>query len=403
MLSRVYCILFVLFLFMPTLQFSLNILPNTTLIGKELDFPEDQWSWAGWLDGSFQDQYTKRRDIRLGLRDYFVKTYNQLQYTLFNRITSTTGTNVVIGKDNWLYEKVYIDKFNTASRDDGSLIDARVQRLRKLQDQLEGMGIVFVYVIAPSKAELYPEYIPDNLRKEPLAPGIKTDYQQTVASFEKYGVYFVDSHTLLWNEKQENGHQLFGPSGVHWNKYAAYLAWKNLASVVNDKLRVPLQLPPLDHVESRTSEPVEADLGGVLNLWERSLTSPETDYPVFALPPTTNSEKPSILLVGDSFLFTLVDIIQRAKLATDVDAWYYFKRHFKYLLSEGHLKDSPMGSSVPSVETPMDKSTLDWQNQLFGKDMVILVASESGLPALGFDFIEEASAAIERLAGGKKL
>ena len=398
MLLRIYCLLFVLILFLPTLQHSLNILPSTILVGKEEAPPKVDWSASGWLDGSFQEHYSKRRDSRLGLRDYLVKTYNQLHYSLFHRITSTTGTDVIIGKDNWLYEKVYIDKFNTASRDDGSLIDARIQGLRYLQDQLENLGIAFVYVIAPSKAELYPEYIPDNLRKEPLAPGSVTDYQQARASLEKHGVHFVDSHTLLLNEKQDKGYQLFGSSGVHWNKYAAYLALKDLAFLMNDKLRVPLQIPPLDHVESRPSEPVEADLGGVLNLWEKSLTSPVTDYPVFAIQSTVNLEKPSLLIVGDSFLFTLVDIVERAELSSDVDAWYYFKRHFKYLIKEGYKANLPMGSSVPSVDTPMDKRNIDWQNQLFGKDLVVLVASESGLPALGFGFVEATSAAIDKFA-----
>ncbi len=397
MLLRVYCLLFVLILFLPTLQHSLNILPSTTLVGKETDPPRAHWSSTGWLDGSFQEQYSKRRDSRLGLRDYLVKTNNQLHYSLFHRITSTEGTDVVIGKDNWLYEMVYIAKLDTASKDDGSLIDARILGLRKLQDQLEDLGIAFVYVIAASKAELYPEYIPDDLRKESLEPGITTDYQQARASLEKHGVYFVDSHTLFLNEKQEKGYQLFGPSGVHWNKYGAYLAWKNLAPLVNHQLRVPLQIPPLDHIESRPSEPVEADLGGVLNLWDNALTSPVTDYPVFAIDPTANSEKPSILIVGDSFLFTLVDIIKRTDLATDVDAWYYFKRHFKYRLKEGHIMDRPA-----AIDTPMDKRTIDWQNQLFGKDLVILVAAESGLPALGFGFIEEASATIEKFANAQK-
>jgi hypothetical protein len=386
--------LFVLILFLPTIQHSLNILPSTTLIGKEEPPPKVYWSATGWLDGSFQEQYSKRRDSRLGLRDYLVKTYNQLHYSLFHRIVSTTGTDVVIGKDNWLYEMVYITKLDTASKDDGSLIDARIQGLRNLQDQLEDLGIAFVYVIAPSKAEIYPEYIPDNLRKEPLPSGTKTDYQQARASLEKHGVHFVDSHTLFLNEKQNKGYQLFGPSGVHWNKYAAYLAWKNLAPLVNDKLRIQLQIPSLEQIESRPSEPVEADLGGVLNLWERALTSPVTDYPVFAIQPTANSEKPSILIIGDSFLFTLVDIIKRANLATDVDAWYYFKRHFKYRIKEGHIMDRPA-----AVDTPMDTKTIDWHNQLFEKDLVVLVAAESALPVLGFGFIEEALAAIEKFAG----
>ena len=98
---------------------------------------------------------------------------------------------------------------------------------------------------------------------------------------------------------------------MHWNKYGAYLVWKSIASLVKDRLRVPLQIPPLEGIVSRQSEPVEADLGGLINLWDKELTSPETDYPVFTLPPATPVKKPSLLIIGDSFLFTLVDIVEQ--------------------------------------------------------------------------------------------
>lgn len=395
MLLRLYCLLFILVLFLPTLQHSLNILPSTTLIGKEADPPRAQWSAAGWLNGSFQQQYTKRRDSRLGLRDYFIKTYNQLHFSLFHRIVSTTGTNVVIGKDNWLYEDVYIKKFNTASKENGSLINAKVQKLRILQDQLEELGIAFVFVIAPSKAEVYPEYIPENLLNKPLPRGMTTDYQQAITALEKHGIHFVDSHTLFLDEKNKEYH-LFGPSGVHWNKYGAYLAWENIAALVEDHLRVPLHFPALEQIERRPSEPVDADLGGLLNFWDTAFTSPVTDYPVFDIPLTENTEKPSLLIIGDSFLFTLVDTVERAGLAREVDAWYYCKRHYSYP-SQGNKIDT-----TTVIDKPMDLETIDWQNQLFRKDLVILVATEYWLPELGFGFIEEASAALEKFAGGQR-
>jgi hypothetical protein len=389
--------LFVLILFLPALQQNLGILPETLLMGKEESAARPHLSMASWLDGSFQEQYGKRRDGRLGLRDYLVKTNNQIHYSLFRRVVSTTGTDVVIGKNNWLYEMNYIDKLNTATTRDGSLIETKVRSLRRLQDKLEKLGIAFVFVIAPSKAEVYPEYIPDSLRKEPLPADAATDYRQATASLEKHGVRYLDGHALFLNEKQEGGRHLFGPSGTHWNKYGAYLVWKNLVPLVEDRLRVPLRIPPLEKIELRPSEPGEADLGRVLNLWDNSFASPPTDYPVFASPPTSEKKKPSILIIGDSFLFTLVDIVERANLSTDVDAWYYFKRHFKY-----RVKDGRITGQSEAIETPVSKETIDWRKQLLEKDLVILVATEYWLPELGFGFIKPASGAIKRFAKGQK-
>lgn len=391
MLNRFFCVLFILALFLPTLQHSLNLLPSTELMGVEHLPPSPDWTLSGWMDGSFQKKYGKRRDARLGLRSHFIKTYNQLQYTLFHRIVSSSGTSVVIGKDNWLYEQVYITKMHTASKDDGSLVNKRAANLRKLQDALEKRGIALVYVIAPSKAEVYPEYIPDKLLRKQLPPGAGTDYLQAISALKKHGIHVMDSHTLFLKEKEAKEYQLFGPSGVHWNKYGAYLAWKNIVPLVQEHLRVPLQIPALEAVESRPSEPVEADLGRLLNLWNPALTFPKTDYPRFAALPTTTSQKPSLLIVGDSFLFTLVDIVERAALATDVDAWYYFKRHFSYPVNGNRI-------DISSVkETVLDRKQIDWKTQLLNKDLVVLVSTEYWLPELGFGFVEEALAGIEQL------
>lgn len=397
MLLRTFCLLFVVALFLPTLQHSLNILPAIYLAGKETEPPSPSWSITGWLNGTFQNQYTNRRIHRLGLRDYFIKTYNQLHYTLFNRVVSSTGTNVVIGREGWLYEKVYIDKLNTPANDDGSLIDARVHNLRLLQDRLEEMGISFVFIIAPSKAEVYPEYIPEKLLKKPLPPGASTDYRQARVALERQGVNFVDSHTLFLEEKQKKSYQLFGPAGVHWNKYGAYLAWKSLASRVNEQIKVPLRIPPVKQVESRPSEPLEADLGRLLNLWNPVFTSRKTDYPVFAPQPVQGSKKPSILIIGDSFLFTLIDIVAQGEISTDVDAWYYFKRHFNYPAQGGGIN-----ISTPA-EAPMDQGNIDWHNQLLNKNLVVLVQTEYWLPELGFGFVEEALTATGQLKNSLNL
>ncbi len=395
MFVRICCLLFVLVLFLPTIQDSFNFLPSTYLVGVEGDPPRAKWSTESWLDGSFQKQYTKRRDSRLGLRSYFVKTYNQIHYSLFSRVVSRSGTNVVIGKEKWLYEKVYVEKLNKVAWDDGSLIKERAQKLRILQDQLEALGIAFVFVVAPSKAEVYPEYIPNKLKKEALAPGTATDYSQAIEALQKNGVHFLDGPALFLEEKEEKGYQLFGSSGVHWNRYGAYLAWRDLAPLVNERINVPLQVPPLLRVESRPSELVEADLGGLLNIWDSAFSAPVTDYPLF-VDVLEKREKPSILIVGDSFLFTLIGTVETAALSTDVDAWYYFKRHFKYP-TEGDR----INSKTP-IETVMDRKAIDWQNQLLNKDLVVLVATEYWLPVLGFGFVEETSAAIERLSNGEK-
>jgi hypothetical protein len=203
-------------------------------------------------------------------------------------------------------------------------------------------------------------------------------------------VNVVDSHTLFMQEK-DRGYELFGSSGTHWNKYGAYLVWKEIVKSVEGRFQPPLQLPYLSDIVRRPSDEIDADLGALLNLWDSSLSSPMTYYPVFNLQEgKQQAKKPSVLLVGDSFLFTLVDIIKRANLSADVDAWYYFKRHFHYPVYDGKLKEL-----TSAVETQMRKDSVEWQDQFFNKDLVILVQTQHWLPDVGFGFVTGALKAIE--------
>ncbi|PIE55877.1 MAG: hypothetical protein CSA34_06955 [Desulfobulbus propionicus] len=391
-LPVVYCAVFIGLLWIPTLQHSLGVLPQVELIGAEPPVPQAELTATAWFTGAFQRQYEQRRNIRFGLRPHLVKSYNQLQYSLFGRVTSGTGTSVIIGDDRWLYERTYVAKLNKPSADDGTLISTRVRQLRRLQDQLKARKKAFAYIIAPSKAEVYPEFIPSlDWLRPPLQENQETDYQQAVKALQQHGVHFVDCHALFARQKKENpALHLFGPGGIHWNKYGVYLAWQELAALLNTQMSQPVRLPPLKAVERRRAEPVEADLGRLLNLWDPVFISRATDYPVFHPQKSQDHrEKPSFLIIGDSFLFTLVAVMAEARLSEEVDALYYFKRSFHYPADNGTI--DPVQVESHSIQG----EPLDWDRLLLHKDAVILLSTEYWLPELGWGFVEAASGALE--------
>ena len=121
MILRILSISFVLFLFLPLVDRNTDFFPEVSLSGAEKRFTETPFTMETWLDGSYQQAMNYYRERKMGLRSYLVKTFNQIHYTLFNRITGASGgrTDVVIGKDNWLYEKAYITKMGIPSGDKG--------------------------------------------------------------------------------------------------------------------------------------------------------------------------------------------------------------------------------------------------------------------------------------------
>ena len=59
----------------------------------------------GWLSGNYQLTHQDYIDQNIGFRNVLVRTYNQMHYSLFD---NARANQVVVGKDNYLYEENYI-------------------------------------------------------------------------------------------------------------------------------------------------------------------------------------------------------------------------------------------------------------------------------------------------------
>ena len=136
------------------------------------------WDWRPGGTATLQSEFDTWFNQRIGLRGFFVRTSNQINYTLFRRVAQERGTQVLIGKGGFLFEKAYVGCLQPGRR---ALPEAELQvgaATRRLQDELAARGIAFLLVIAPSKAEIYPDFLPDSRRGR--AAGRRSDYQNIV-------------------------------------------------------------------------------------------------------------------------------------------------------------------------------------------------------------------------------
>lgn len=62
-----------------------------------------------WLSGAFQKEAERWIDEHIGFKAWFVKTDNQLNHWLFRENHQKTGSNIILGKNDHLYEQAYID------------------------------------------------------------------------------------------------------------------------------------------------------------------------------------------------------------------------------------------------------------------------------------------------------
>ena len=373
--------LFALVLGLPLIQRWTGWPPDRPLGGVEAPVPEPVWTWSGWWSGTVQPAHEVWLGRRIGLRGAWVRTANQMAYTLFGELAQGRGTRVVAGRDGYFYESVYVDDFRKGGRRSRKDIRRRSADLRRLQDRLAAEGIGFWLVIAPSKAEIYPEHLPESADAAGRS-GRRSHYDIMIDWLRRDGVNVVDAHGLFQAWRSEPGTPaLFSRTGTHWNRYGT----ARVVSVLMDRMRETSGkdwpgLKVMGAVTNRQIVSPDNDLGELANLWQRrSLAGPQI-HPVVEVVP--GSEKPDLLLICDSFGTMVGEAFHKYRLIRQQDAYYYNKRHLGW-----PRKRDPKGGAPADLPVIL--------RRVAGRDAVVIVEVEHFLPEIGFGFAEELLKAYE--------
>ena len=374
-------ILFSLLLALPLVQMRIGIPPDYPLAGVESSATPPAVGFSPWWNGTMQEEFDAWINQRIGLRGILVRTANQANYSLFGELPKRSGTQVLRGRAGMLFEKVYVDAYNANGRRLGSELRNISASTRRLQDRLAQDGIAFLLVIAPSKAEIYPEYLPESADVAGR-PERRSNYQNFVEHLKADGVNLVDAHELFLEWKTApDAPRLFSNGGTHWNEYGA-------ARVVEEIMRRLRELTGKDlpavriagAVTNRTIVGEDNDLGELANLWSgRPLAGPQI-HPVADV--QAGSHLPDLLVIGDSFVFTLTNFMDRLGLYRKRDTYYYYNRHYFY-------------PAAPNVA--LDKRQLDLLEELRGRDAVVIEVGEYWLPRVGFGFVRDLLRAYDAL------
>lgn len=94
---------------------------------------------------------------------------------------------------------------------------------------LRNQGIDYVFVLAPTKAMVYPENLPSRLQN--VTQGV-TRYKQLSDFIRSYtNIHFIDLLPALLKAKEERSYPLlFYKTDFHWNFYGAFIAYQSITS-----------------------------------------------------------------------------------------------------------------------------------------------------------------------------
>lgn len=373
------------------IQTGFCVAPDVKLGGVEIKAIFPEFSLDRLIKGDFQSKLSQWLSENIGFRSLMVRLDNQIYYSLFNEISDES---IVLGKENWLYETNYIHSYNRSYLESRSELEAKVLEMKRLQERLVSRGIQFLFIITPSKVSIYPEYLkPDYVQKH--NHGKQQNYRNMLPLLDKHGIKYLDGHKLIADLKSSSPYPVFPKSGTHWNYVAALHFTNALISEMETALDRSLLTIQCESLET-TSVPFreDADIARVSNilsnqlldntyLYPKTSNAPHSETTETGKPTTIKSDKPKLLFVGGSFLWAVLYYLDTHQVYSERDMFFYFKRNYQY---------------PENINAEIQLDQLDWENDIFKKDMIILEANEINIGKwIGSGFMK---AAIEELDAG---
>ncbi|MGI4736489.1 MAG: alginate O-acetyltransferase AlgX-related protein [Janthinobacterium lividum] len=288
----------------------------------EVKLPRPAISGAAWWGGTLQPAWEAYATQKLGLREWLVEPYNQLRYSVFQQ---STNSQVLRGQHEVLFEAGPVQAaLGRVAPATPAQMAEQVQRLRAVQDTLARRGKLLVYVIAPSKPELYPENLPDSCQRLPHQP---TAYQRYAGPMRAAGIHVLDLAAVFRTWKARSPYPLFPSGGTHWSGYGLVRAADTLGRYLEAHGHFRLPRVRQTGLEiSATPRYTDDDLVRMLNLLHNPAPTPPLAYPTLAFdPPQRGERQPRLLLVADSFGWSFIEFYPYLQhlFAPGSAYWYY--------------------------------------------------------------------------------
>lgn len=372
-ISKISFLIFVGVLLLPLIQLKFNLIEEKKLQGEYTLAKEPLFSKSSLKKGEYQTGIENLLKDRIGFRGFLVRLRNQFNYSLLGDV-NTYGVSV--GKDNMLIPNTYIESYFGLDYVGDDKIDQFTSNLYSIQEGLKNQGINFMVLLAPGKASIYPERIPED--QIPEETSLPTNYNKLIESAASKKINLLDFRAYLLSLKGQTETQIFPNFSVHWSGNTVSLVSDSLIKYINHQFQ--LNLPSIQRQEGyytvKDYQYTDYDIGESMNLlWhaaEDSLYYPTIKF----IYKDKNAKRPAMLGCGDSFFQSFKGFypVLDSCFSQDSRLYYYNK-----------LVDWPPRFHNQNLST----SVLDIAIELKRTDIVILEMTEENIKKLGYGFTDE--------------
>lgn len=229
-------------------------------------------------------------------RKFLISNFAKLKLDMGDRVFPQN----LVGKDGWLEytNERSLDYHQTSASISEKKLKQTRQIVKDLYDELRKRNIVLVLMIAPDKATIYPDKLPDEIQLS----STKSRLDAFSAYLKQHGPpVWVNLTPPLLNERKK--HDVYYKTDTHWNPYGAFVAYTEL---INKLAQTYPQLTPLsiDDFTITTGRPASFDTAGVMgatSLVEPPITFEKKDTKVIGATPTSSGKPLKLLFYRDSF------------------------------------------------------------------------------------------------------
>lgn len=329
---------------------------------KKVERPD--FSWANWFRDDYQKKMDDRTNSHFFIRSVLIKIRNQIDYTLFDKVNSN---NVVKGRDNMLYQQRYIESYLGMNFIGEDKIDSRLDKIKSLQDTLEGMDKKLLVVIAASKAAYFPDNFPakyDTITKQ------ITNYEYLTQQLQSKEINHLDFNKMFLARRDTIAHPMFSRKGIHWSHSSKQFVWNTIADKLEEDSNWKLARLNSNGIKMSKPKDEGRDLFDLLNIYgyKDDATMAYHDYIV----DTTNIDRPLGMVIGDSFFWGLRGLGFSREMMNDGQYWYYNRS--VYPQEHGII---------------YQKEDFDLRSAALKNDIILLMANPSNLDEFPFGFESE--------------
>jgi len=338
--------------------------PGIPLKGVVQETERPDFSFASFVNHQYQFQLSNYLDSRFPFEASFIRLYNQIEFSVFNNISNE---HVTLGKNGVLFEPWYIESYFGEDFVGEEFIQGQVDKLAALDSVFRKNGKTLIIALAPGKASVYPELIPDYLKSDSSAPSNYGVYAQLL---KKKKLNVLDFNEWFIKLKPTFERNLFPKGGTHWSEDMALVSLDTLIRFIECKSGDFLNNIYLKEIyHSHIPQGSDDDLIKISNLID---TSGYNDYYYwkYSFEQRFPVDK-SLITISDSYFWNMY---ARGLSLTfkEPEFWYYYNNAYFDKKPEMLISD------------------LDINEQIKEADYILLMSSPSPLNKFGWGFIDDA-------------